>query len=94
MGRSERKRVGTSARQFLYPDFVGDLETSPAVVDKISLSQTLRDTRDAGPVNSEHASDVFVSDLEFVATASSLERQEPAAKSLFDRMERVADHSL
>jgi len=45
-------------------------------------------------VNAEHPRNVFVRELELIPAAPFMKRQKPTAEPLFDRVKRIADHSL
>ena len=95
MYRCRRLRVrAAAARQALDAVLVTYYEASSAVIDQVLFAQTLSDARDAWTVNAEHARDMFVSDPESVSSASALQCQKPAAESLLDRVECIANHAL
>src|SRR5215203_5127112 len=83
-----------SAGDVLESRLVANNESSTAVIDQLALPQRLGNTSHTWTMYAEYSSNVLVRDLEFVAAASLMERQQPTAKALFDRMESVADHAL
>jgi hypothetical protein len=60
----------------------------------VPFSQTLRDARNARSVYAEDPRHVFMRDSKFISLAPALERNQPAAKSLLDRMKCIADDAL
>lgn len=83
-----------SAGNGLQSGLVADDEPCTSVVDQLPFSQRLCDAGHARAVYAEHACHVFVRQLEFLSTASLMQRQKPAAEPLFDRVERIANYSL
>ena len=89
------KAISTAfARYTLKAALVGNNKTSAAVVDQLSLAQGLSDARDAGPVYTKNARYVLMRELELFPAAALVQRQKPAAKTLFDGVEGIADDTL
>jgi hypothetical protein len=88
-------RLGAASAGQLFDSYpVGDNETSAPVVDQLPFSKTLGNAGDARPMNTQHTRDMLVRDPEAVTTAAPLKRQQPAAKSLLDRVERITNNPL
>jgi hypothetical protein len=95
MRRSYRLRFRTATTRKTFDTRpIGDQEPGSAVVDQVPFSQTLSNARNTRPVNAQDPRHVFVRDPKFISLASAMESEQPAAKSLFNRMKGIADDAL